>query len=87
MSEEITDWKHNRRGSDQRIEGLQRAVEDNTSAIADVSQRLEPMERVFDDVATVGRLGAGIKSFLLWVTGVGGSMLAIWHYISGIKVD
>jgi hypothetical protein len=87
MNENNAGVAHNRRGSDQRIEGLQRAVEDNTSAIADVSQRLEPMERVFDDVATVGRLGSGIKSFLLWVTGVGGSMLAIWHYISGIKVD
>jgi hypothetical protein len=87
MSEEITDWKHNRRGSDQRIEGLQRAVEDNTSAIADVSQRLEPMERVFDDVATVGRLGSAITTFSLWATGLGGSMLAIWHYVSGIKVD
>jgi hypothetical protein len=87
MSGDSSERNYNRRGSDQRIDGLQRAVEDNTLAIADVSERLEPMEQVFDDVATVGRVGAWLKSVILWVTAVGGSLLAIYHYLSGVKID
>jgi hypothetical protein len=87
MPDDNPSFNHNRRGSDQRIDGLQRAVEDNTLAIADVSQRLAPMEQVFDDVATVGRVGSWLKSVILWVTAVGGSLLAIYHYLSGVKID
>jgi hypothetical protein len=87
MSGDNSERNYNRRGSDQRIDGLQRAVEDNTLAIADVSERLAPMERVFDDVATVGRVGAWLKPVILWVTAVGGAVLAIYHYLSGVKID
>jgi hypothetical protein len=87
MSGDSSERNYNRRGSDQRIDGLQRAVEDNTLAIADVSERLAPMEQVFDDVATVGRVGSWLKSVILWVTAVGGAVLAIYHYLSGVKID
>jgi hypothetical protein len=87
MSGDNSERNYNRRGSDQRIDGLQRAVEDNTLAIADVSERLAPMEQVFDDVATVGRVGSWLKSVILWVTAVGGAVLAIYHYLSGVKID
>jgi hypothetical protein len=87
MPDDNPSFKHNRRGADQRIDGLQRSIEDNTLAIADLAHRLEPMEQVFDDVATVGRVGAWLKSVLLWVTAVGGSLLAIYHYLSGVKID
>jgi hypothetical protein len=87
MLDDNPSFNQNRRGSDQRIDGLQRAVEDNTLAIADVSQRLAPMEQVFDDVATVGRVGSWLKSVILWLTAVGGAVLAIYHYLSGVKID
>ena len=87
MPSDSTNFKHNRRGTDQRIDGLQKAVEENTVGISHLSMRLQPMEQVFDDVATVGRVGSWLKSALLWVTAVGGSVLAIYHYFSGIKID
>ena len=82
-----SDGRQNRRAEDGRIDSIHLAVSENTKGIADINNRIEPMERVWNDVAAVGRFGALIKSVIAWVTVVGASMAAIYHYLIDVKAD
>jgi hypothetical protein len=71
-----------RRSDDPKIEDLQKAVEENTAGIKKVSERLETMEKVWNDVSVVGRFGRGLTKVILALTAFGASLAALWHYFS-----
>jgi hypothetical protein len=81
-SEDRPEQNFNRRVSDAKYECLQKAVEENTEGLKKVSQRLEPMEKVWNDVAVVGRFGRGLTKVFLALATFGAAVTGMWHYFS-----
>lgn len=77
---------NNRRSGDQKIDAIHKAVAHNTKRIDELTDTIEPIKAVWDDVAAVGRFGRWVKIVVSWVVVVGGSGLALWHYLTDIKI-
>jgi hypothetical protein len=84
-SEDSTESLIYRRSDDPKIEDLQKAIEDNTASIKLVSDRLDPMEKVWNDVAVVGRFGRGLTKVFLALATFGAAVTGMWHYFSDGK--
>ena len=84
MTEDISDWTN--RKDDQRLTEIHTLVKENSIRLDSMEKRIEPVLDVYDDIAAVARVGRLMKSIILWVVALAGSIaggLAIFHKSGG----